>query len=221
MRRDVTGNGCAPPHLLYWSARHHREERGACVFAEDPALSSEQALIFWKPEVDGDVIRAVARPAPAGTDGALSLLDLPWPVAILRQVNSEEIAIASPQGPIRLSIVEGTMLEGSVTLHYLLEAPRLTRNLQALQRWDILLRTGSWPRSFDRAMARADRWPLILATLDSLALDHSLRETAIALFGQAAVEREWNTMSDHLKLRVRRLITQARALVAGGYRLLL
>jgi hypothetical protein len=48
-----------------------------------------------------------------------------------------------------------------------------------------------------------------------------LRQTAIRLFGKEKVERDWHHESDYLKLRTRRLVTQARALAAGSYRALL
>jgi hypothetical protein len=48
-----------------------------------------------------------------------------------------------------------------------------------------------------------------------------LRQTSIRLFGKEKVERDWQDESDYLKLRTRRLVTQARGLAAGGYRALL
>jgi hypothetical protein len=50
---------------------------------------------------------------------------------------------------------------------------------------------------------------------------HSLRETAVALFGRETVDREWHQPSDHLKMRTRRFISHARRLAEGGYRDLL
>lgn len=194
---------------------------GGYVFAEDPERSARDALLFWDAATDRNVIRASARLADANAGQTIRLADFPWPIAILQQRNREELAIRAPQGIVRLSIVEGTMLDGPVTLDYRVGGPGLAERLQALARWDCLLRTGSWPQALVRSTPRADRWPLILATMDALASGHSLRETAVALFGRETVDREWHQPSDHLKMRTRRFISHARRLAEGGYRDLL
>jgi len=194
---------------------------GGSVFAEDPERPTGDALPFWDVAVNRHVIRASARTAASRADQAISLDGLPWPTAILKQGDREELAIRAPQGTVRLSIVDGTLLKGPVALEYRLDGPNLAERLLALQRWDYLLRTGSWPQALIHHAPRTDRWLLVLVTMDALARNLSLRETAIALFGLETVAREWNQSSDHLKMRTRRLITQARALAAGGYRKLL
>jgi hypothetical protein len=61
----------------------------------------------------------------------------------------------------------------------------------------------------------------VLRVSDALAAGATQREIARALFGAAAVERDWNDRSDALRSRLRRLVRDARALTAGGYRQLL
>lgn len=205
----------------YWSKRQRQPIYGGCVFAEDPERSADAALLFWDAVLDRNVIRASAHASSCSMDRKLSLSALPWPSAVLKKGNCEEVAIYAPQGTVRLSIVAGTMLKDPVALEYHFRGNGLSDRLRALQRWDCLLRDGCWPQYLSRRATRADRWPQLLATLDALALGLSLRDTAMTLFGRERVEREWNQTSDHLKMRTRRLMQQARALAAGRYRDLL
>ena len=69
--------------------------------------------------------------------------------------------------------------------------------------------------------ARADLFHArALQVLDGLAAGASQRELAIALFGNAAVERGWQP-DGALRAQVRYLIGRARALMAGEYRSLI
>jgi len=148
------------------------------------------------------------------------LLHQPWPAAVLQQGGREELTVGTPQGLHRLSIVEGTFLAGPVRLTYLLEPPRLAEGLAALQRWD---RRATAPSMQSPALSpeRLSRRRDLVMTLDALAEGCSLREIAMRLFGEVDAARDWNHPSDFLKSRTRRLVSQARALVAGGYRDLL
>jgi hypothetical protein len=49
----------------------------------------------------------------------------------------------------------------------------------------------------------------------------SQREMASVLFGFERVDNDWTGTSDSLRMRIRRLVREARSLAAGGYRLLL
>lgn len=153
--------------------------------------------------------------------GAVSLLDMPWPIAVLHQHGREEIAIRTPQGPVRLSITRGSMMSGPVSVRFILEPSRLAARLQALQRWDQLVRTGSWHPGLGQQLSRPERWRLVIETLDALGAGLSLRNIATRLFGKEAVAKEWNAASDHLKLKTRRLVARAYDMLDGGYRSLL
>lgn len=144
-----------------------------------------------------------------------------WRAALLRCGGREELAIDAPGGAVRLSLESGTLLNGPVRLRYLLDGHRLSNRLAALQRWDRLCRTGTASPTSAATPSQAARWPLLVAALDAIADGSTLRQTANRLFGKERVVRDWHHESDYLKLRTRRLVTQARALAAGGYRALL
>ncbi len=171
--------------------------------------------------MDGSVIPAIARPASPTDEGVFDLLHQPWPAAVLQQAGREELSVDTPQGPHRLSIVEGTLLAGPVRLTYMLETPRLADRLAALHRWDRRHSTRRQSQSPALLPDRLLRRRQIVMTLDALAEGCSLREIALRLFGEADTARDWNHPSDFLKSRTRRLVSQARRLAAGGYRDLL
>lgn len=223
---------CVPP------ARVH----GDFAFAEDPERDASDARLFWQVDRQRSAIRACATACRRQAHGAIELSRLPWPVTILkvdgasdrfsdrfsdrahdgtgdgaRYGGSEELAIRSPGGTIRLSLDAGTMLEGPVTLSYVIDASHLPSRILALRRWDALLRTGAIPSALRPRTAGRARWMPIIATLDALAEGCSLRETAKRVFGADETRAAWNHPSDYLKMRVRRLVAQARELAGGGY----
>lgn len=214
----------SPPHpapLSSCSGRHRPSGTGGYPFAEDPSLPGSQARLFWRADLDASVISAIAHRPTGSPGGSFDVGRLRWPAALLQTPCTEELSIDGPGGRIRLSIIKGTLLDGPVELHYRLAPPRLAARLAALARWDVLDRTGRIPRQLKPRTLRQARWPLVIATLDALAEGCSLREVAARLFGPERARRDWNHESDYLKLRTRRLVAQARALVAGGYRALL
>lgn len=217
----MSEGSCEPAPRWSLSGPAARSHPGGYVFEGDPGLTARDVPLFWEAAVDMNVICALARPCRSAEPGAFSLFDLPWPAVLLQQPDRQELLVESPQGQIRLSLAAGDLLQGSVGLRYIIEGAALLERTHALQRWDWLLRKGAWPQGLGLGATRGERWSLLLATLDALSRHRSLRETAIALFGEVTVEREWNQASDHLKSRTRRLVAQARALAAGGYRKLL
>lgn len=177
--------------------------------------------MFWDAAVDPNVIGAEARPCDSSDVDAVDLKALKWPVTILVAKDRQDVLIESPQGSVRLTVLEGDMLAGPVTMRYILQPSQIVERTAALRRWDALVRTGRWPDRMNCPSPRSDRWPLIIATLDAIAQKCSLRETATVLFGEEMTEREWHHTSDHLKLRTRRLVAQARRLADGAYLTLL
>lgn len=218
--RQASGKCCARPHGSCASVPPRLLRIGGWTFAEDPELPAHRACLFWNEALDGSVIPALAKPGPVAGANSFDIRQSPWPVTILQCDGREEVAISMPYGTTRLSLRAGSLMEGPVRLQYLLEGPRLHERLLALQRWDRSLRTGAAPKSAMSSM-RETRWPLLIATINVLGDGCSLREAAICLFGAQIVARDWGHESDYLKLRTRRLVAQARALLAGGYRDLL
>jgi hypothetical protein len=129
----------------------------------------------------------------------------------------EEVLIGRGAASLRLSIVEGTLLQGPVMLGFHLEGTdRLQIDLNRLGRLARYLRSGHVTAPKPRT-DRGARRRQILRVLDALATGASYREIARVLYGVDAVTREWDGTSDHMRSRTRRLVAQARRLVRGGY----
>lgn len=192
---------------------------GGFAFAEDPARPGATARLFWRHDLDGSSIAVEATPCAAGATGAFDLKTAGWPAILLHaEGQAEEALIASPQLTIRLSLRSGSLIEGPVLLQYPLSDHRLADRLAALARWDHLRRRGTIASGLLPRYARAHRWPRLIAALDAAEEGASLRETASRIFGEAETSAAWNDPSDFLKSRTRRLLAQAQALRAGGYR---
>ena len=163
------------------------------------------------------VVHAVPtmRVDPEGFD----LMALPLPVTHLSIPSSgEQLLLGKGSRSIRLSIAQGTLLDGPVRLSYQLGGTdRLELRLLALRRLEGVLRHRRIPASLYPIGARTRRWMEIIAVLDALA--HGLPHRVIAqiLFGERLVNRDWTGGSDYLRTRTHRLICQARKLAAGGY----
>lgn len=110
-------------------------------------------------------------------------------------------------------------MNGPVRFNFqLADTPQLDMQILALRRFAALRHHGHVPASLMPRPANLARRILLIRTLDALASSPHRRAVAIALFGEARVKAEWVGRSEHLKSRVRRLITDARRLAAGGYR---
>ncbi len=125
-------------------------------------------------------------------------------------------------GEIQLDVRGGTLAAGPVRLKYQVEGlQHVDAKLRTLGRLSALCRLGRFPKSLFAPEISAPKWANALQAYDGMVAGASQREIAIALFGQRLVQEEWNGRSDFLRLRVQRLLSYARKMVDGGYRLLL
>lgn len=167
-------------------------------------------------------VRATARRCRAQDPDAFDLAALALPATIVKDRDGEELIIGRGRTAVRLSIGGGSLLEGPVCLAYQLEGQRhLGRRLLALRQWEALLRLRRLPRPLAAPMLNAERSMLVVRTLDALAVHDSMRAIASAVFGAELVARDWGDDSDYLRMKVRRLISVAQRLAAGGYRAIL
>jgi hypothetical protein len=189
---------------------------GGCCFAEDGGADAATARLFWHPALDPAVLIATAT---RSNKGRFDLFRQAAPVAHLRLASGrEELLIGRGARSIRLSIIEGTLLDGPVSLNLHVDAgERLARSLAPMARLAHYLRHGQIKPSkarVDHSLRRGQ----VLQALDGLAASAGHREIARILFGASAVDRDWNAASDHMRSRTRRLIARARYLLEGGYR---
>jgi len=173
---------------------------------------------MWDAEYDPLTVRAAAAPCPPGDTEAFDLHALTCSATLFKDAKGEDLLIGRGRTAVRLSIHDGTLLDGPVRLAYRLEGRRqLGRRLLALRQWDAMMRLGRVPRTLAAPAANANRNMLLLRTVNALARSPRTRDVAIALFGKAHVSSDWDHESDYLRMRTRRLIGKARDLVAGGY----
>lgn len=123
---------------------------------------------------------------------------------------------------LRLDVAMGTVLEGPVVPRViLLGIDGLAPPLLTLRRLAGLSHRGVLPPALRPRSRRAARLAQMVQLLDGLRAGASQRDLAVALFGAGRVAAEWRGLSDHMRLKVRRLVREARRLAAGGYRALL
>lgn len=90
--------------------------------------------------------------------------------------------------------------------------------LLSLRQLLSLYRHGQFSRSLHRREARAARWILLLRTYDALAAGACQREITERLLDRDAGLERWRVRSPALRSRAQRLVREARAMAAGGYR---
>lgn len=201
-----------------------RRPGGGCTFAEDPDVPAPLARVIWHAALDPGTLRVAAIPTTGGDPDAIVLDELaPW-LALATDLSGREHAVFSDgKHRIRLDVEEGHLSgEPAVRLHYRLEGlASAERMMLPLRRFLDLCRHRRFTNSLFPRDPFVSRGIEVLRVHDALARQISQREIGEAVFGGEKVARDWNGRSDYLRSRIRRLVREARAMAAGGYRLLL
>lgn len=156
----------------------------------------------------------------AWTGDALDVTGLGCAVTILTGADDAEHVLLSSGGrTIQLLVRSGTVLEGSVRLHYDLAGfDSLEMKLRALERLLALKHLSRLPNRLYPPPPRSERWPAALRALELARAGASHREIAFELFGGSAAAEAWAGPSDFMRSRVRRLLRFADAMTRDGYR---
>lgn len=163
-----------------------------------------------------------AAAARRGARDAIDLLALTCPATLLWTPAGEQLLLGLGRCTVRVSVASGTLLAGPVHLHYCLSGTdQLETRLHALQRLAGVMRCHALRPALFAQNRKTARWWQVLRALDALTASPRHRAVAQAVFGEPLVARDWTGDSDYLRSRTHRLIRQARALAAGGYRQLL
>ncbi len=197
---------------------------GDSIFAEDPARAAPDARIIWCAELDPGTLNVAVVPSdrsdPDHVDPALLA---PWLAFVTDNAGRERAVLSDGWHHLRLDVEAGSLSNGGpVVLHYRLHgiASAMPKLLLLRQLID-LCRNRRFAAHLFPADPRIDRWLLTLRVHDALSAGASHREIAIALYGAERVGSGWQGGAESLRLRVRRLASDARALAAGGYRVLM
>ena len=197
---------------------------GGSTFAESPDLSAPEARIIWHADLDPGTLNIVATPSVArDPDSVDPVMLAPWLTIATDPAGAEHAVLSDGWHHIRIDLDGGTLTgETPVVLIYRLRgiAGAVTKILP-LRRLLHLCRYRRFAASLFPEDRRIDRWIELLRVHDALADGASQREIAAALFGPERVAQEWAVTSDSLRSRVRRLVSDARAMAGGGYRSLL
>lgn len=177
---------------------------------------------MWDHKLDPLTIRATARACSARSADAFDIHRSQLGVTILKDRDGEEALIGYGRNAVRLSIHEGSLLDGPVCLTYHLSGrEHFARRILALRQLDAIMRLGRVTAGVSTPASNPSRPIMLLRTLNALASHSSAHLIACSLFGEEVVARDWGHPSDYLRMQTRRLISRARRLAAGGYVMLL
>jgi len=204
--------------------RSPRPISGGWIFAEQPSLAAPDATIIWSTALDPGILRVEALPAPEGAcEDALDPAALQaWMTIVADRDGREHVVLSDGWRHIRLDVDGGSLRTGiPVVLRYRVEGQASARAVMLpLQRFLHLCRYRTFARTLFPPDLRMPRWITLLRVHDGIEAGASQREIAEVLFGDAVV-KDWRGASESWRYRVRRLVGEARAMAAGGYRALL
>lgn len=190
--------------------------RGAdFCFAEDPRRGCADARLLWSRAFDPGVLSVSAESVHEGG----------WNLRIIRTRRLivsygdcvQHIAIAVGKSWLRLDVVEGDALHGSIrfVFHFRDYEP-LAPKIDGLAVWMRLCgATGAsrWRPPSDRRLVRLIE---ALRVGDAIAEGASLREIAVVLRSSESVASDWPGAGDSVKSWIRRRVDLAKRLRAAG-----
>lgn len=164
---------------------------------------------MWSAGADPRVLTARAAPHDGG-DGSYRFDRHDFPTRVVVGPTSEHMLIAHRSVVVRLDVIEGTVLDGPVSLRVEVSCgPRLPAQLSAAAEIGDPLAGATHCLRRHRRLADV---LLALQAHDARECGASLREIACELLGPG----EWPGDGEHRKSRARRLIETGRALVLAG-----
>jgi len=196
---------------------------GGYLFAEHRNLPVGAARIFFRAEVDPHVVLMEAEPALADDPVAVDFGAIGGDLFVQPTADGGERVLLRRDGlHLRVDLTAGTVLEGPVRPRVVLPGLwGIGPQLLTLKRLGVLARGSKLPPSLKPREKRAGRWARMLQALDGVISGGSHRDIAVAIFGTETVQSDWRGASDHLRLKVQRLVREARRLANGGFRAIL
>ena len=197
---------------------------GGSIFAEAPEFTAPEARIIWDAELDPGTLSVSATPTGASDPDGIRIRDLaPWLTIATDPDGYEHCVLSDGWRHIRLDVDAGRLTGAdNVLLYYhLFGQASAEKRLLPLRRFLYLCRHRRFARTLFPRDAAIPRLLTMLRVHDALADGASQSDIGAALFGRDRVTRDWHAGSGSLRSRVRRLVREARAMAAGGYRQLL
>jgi hypothetical protein len=221
-RMNRAGHPVAIPHVS--GARLYRPRRrflaaefwGQELFA-DPDMTANETDVFWLPDLLTHTVMCQCRAVNDNKQPALSLSSFHGRRAVLAGLHCEHVAISTTQNSASLVIESGSLLFGKSTVTFahegLCTAASHFATTQILKQFTVEKASKLRPLSYSESKLLD-----CLIALDGHLEGRSLREIAVVLLGQDAVDKDWNSHTDWMKSKVRRAIRRGKALMNGGYR---
>ena len=193
--------------------------RGGFTFAENPEISGPWARLIWSADSDPGTIEVEALPArPDSGDAVDPAAFAEWLSLVRAEDGREHVVISDGFRRIRLDIVAGSLAAGPVRLRYRLEGISALRpRVLPLRRLLALCDNRRFAVSLFPVDPKIARLVAMLRVHDGLIAGASLGDLAEVLYGSDGGDAKVRR-SDSLRSRVRRLVREARAMAAGGYR---
>ena len=196
---------------------------GDCTFAEDPSVAAPDARLLWSAALDPGTLSLAALPGDRSDPDHVDLAMLePW-LTLVTDLGGEHGVLSDGRHHLRFDVADGSLAAGGpVVFHYRLHGiAGAEPGLLSLRRLIDLCKHRRFASHLFAPDPRIDRWLLALRVHDGLAAGASHRDIAIALYGAERVGSGWQGDAESLRLRIRRLARDARALASGGWRGLL
>ena len=178
--------------------------------------------MFWLPELASPVFEALIEPADAGGKANFALNAFAANISILLDVGGrQQIILKSRRQSLLLAVTGTATLAGPARITFLsrgcegaARAPRAFAAFNACLSPPPKTADAKWTTTLLRRRNA-------LIALDGDAAGASYREIATVIFGDKDTTQSWRSLNNPLKDQVRRALRRGKALIAGGYRMLL
>lgn len=206
---------------IYQASAHDTAPRswGLLQFS-DPDTSALDLDLFWRPDCITHVARCQAQPAFGVETDTVSLRMFTARCGVLLADGRELVAVRGRKNFACLEIVEGSILQGEVTLTFIHEGfESAARHHETLGKLRHMMRPQG--NTAQDSQMPPCKYLHYLMALDGHLAGASYRQIAQALYGKDSVGAYWTDDTRGLKSKVRRAVAQGLALMSGGYRDLL
>jgi hypothetical protein len=196
------------PRLASWRA-------GGCTFAEDPQRSFASARPIWSAAIDPTVLFVHATPSTAAE--SMDLARSGAEIITVAGSDRRHSLVRMGRHAVRMDLVSGTALDGSVELEFRLRnTPHLRAKIDTILRLRALL-SGKAP--CEAAAGEQRRCRKIVAAIrvaDAIACGASLRAISTVLRPSPDADDPWPGRGEHAKSWARRQVAAATRLLARG-----
>ena len=187
-----------------------------CYFFVDPKLDSESVSVFWAESVKSLVLNCTTYTSKNTNECfslELEILNCKYN-SVTTFVGKKHLSIINEFGSVQLIFDKEVKLDKPMNFTISVSSTtKILKQVEAINRLENILtenrilieKIGSKPQKFTN--------PEILFAYDFIKNGNSQRELARNLFGNDAIINDWDGISDSLRAKTRRLITQGKEFV--------